>query len=92
MGQMTFIGHRGDLLGLTLVEATLIDDGSRIDDVLSLLGVGEATPELLGTIRCLTNALATVLKLNLGDELALEQVEVWRRMMFLMVDNEDSAK
>jgi hypothetical protein len=79
--EQNIVGHQGDLLALTLLEASLRDDLSTIDLVLSELGVSEATPEVLGTIRCLCTALATTLQLNLGPELAREQVLAWRRVM-----------
>ena len=80
----SYVDVSGDLRALALVEAVVREDGEAINALTS--GPIEAD-ELAAVVRCLALALATTLELNLGQEGALAQVEVWRRD-FMAVSHE----
>lgn len=81
----------GDLLGLSLTQAVINEDASMLELHLALIGLSEEeSPEVLGVVRTLSNALATTLTLNLGKEGALRQVALWRSAMRAQAAEETS--
>lgn len=83
------VGYQGDLLSLSLVEGTILNDEALISQSLAMLGVDTETPVVLGALRALTNALTATLLVNLDRETALQQIELWRGVMTARIRNEN---
>jgi hypothetical protein len=75
----------GDLLGLSLVSALIKGDMRMVETVVHALGTRQ---DLLGALRVLSNCFAASLTVNLTQEGALRQVEMYRAALIEEFSNE----